>query len=420
MTLPIEITARRTLPLGLPPARFLRDYWQKRPLLIRGAFPKFRDPLTPNDLAGLACEEMALSRLVVHEPRADRWALRNGPFAETDFARLPKCDWTVLVQDVDKWDADVAALLAHFAFLPAWRIDDVMVSYAVDRGSVGAHVDHYDVFLLQGLGQRRWRISTDPSAPKGFRTDAELKLLREFRPTHEWVLESGDMLYLPPGVPHHGVAVGECLTYSIGMRAPSRSDLLVDFAESLAETMPDEIRLGDGDLTPARGDGEIDEAAMRRVAVAMPWLSVGGDSVKAKEKRREKTVGGTDGCSGDVDASMLRTWFGRFITRYRSAHTAAPRARTLSDSTFARAFDAHARAVRNPWSRAAWVRSGDGAQLFVAGEDFACSRAFARRICAATPVALDAVKSARDRNALRALVDAGHLTLVQPPRRRRR
>jgi len=422
MTVPIEITARRPLPLGMPPAKFLRDYWQKRPLLIRGAFPRFRDPLTPNDLAGLACEESALSRLVVHGPRGDRWTLRNGPFSAADFGKLHKRDWTLLVQDVDKWDADIAALLAHFAFLPTWRIDDVMVSYAVDRGSVGAHVDNYDVFLLQGLGQRRWRISTDPSASKEFRSDAELKLLREFAPTHEWLLESGDMLYLPPGMPHHGVAVGECLTYSIGMRAPSRADLMIDFAETFAETIPEEMRLGDADLLPAGGDGEIDEAAMRRVLRAMPWLKLGGDRTGGGGRRfgaKKRRVGNLDGCSGDVDSLMLRTWFGRFITRYRSAHAAAPRSRKLSDSVFASALARHARAMRNPWSRAAWMDFGREARLFVAGDDFACSRAFARGVCSAAPLALDAIKSASDRDVLRALIDAGHFTLIEPPRRSR-
>ena len=422
MTLPIETAARRQLPLGMPPAKFLRDYWQKRPLLIRGAFPGFRDPLTPNDLAGLACEESALSRLVVHDPRGDRWTLRNGPFSETDFGKLSKRDWTLLVQDVDKWDADVGTLLEHFSFLPAWRIDDVMVSYAVDRGSVGAHVDNYDVFLLQGLGQRRWRISTDPKARTAFRSDAELKLLREFAPTHEWLLESGDMLYLPPSVPHHGVAVGECLTYSIGMRAPSRGDLMIDFAETFAETIPEELRFGDVDLLPADGDGEIDEAAMRRVFQAMPWLKLGGDLAGGDGKRvgaTKKRVGNFDSCSGEVDSLQLRTWFGRFITRYRSAHAAAPRSRKIGDSAFATALARHARAMRNPWSRAAWMDFGRDARLFVAGDDFACSRAFARRVCGAAPLALDAIKSTRDRDILRALIDAGHFTLIEPPRRSR-
>lgn len=397
----IEVHAREGQLLGMPAARFLRDYWQKRPLLVRDAFAGMQNPVAPDDLAGLACEELALARIALHEPKRDRWTLRNGPFAETDFATLPKTHWTLLVQDVDKWDSDAAALLAPFDFLPTWRVDDVMVSYAEDGGSVGAHVDQYDVFLLQGLGQRRWQISTDPAAPKAFRDDAELRLLREFAPTHEWILEPGDMLYLPPGVPHHGVAIGACMTYSIGMRAPSQAELVGDFVDQLIEAMPEESRLMDADLVPARHAGEIDDAAIARVTRAMPWLRFG------------------DGPTG-LDPALLRTWFGRFITRYRSAHAVAPNPRPLTDTAFARARDADAGVQRNPWSRFVWMRAGRGAILFVAGASHACSVKFAQHVCAHAQTRIAAAATAAgDLAVLRALIDAGHLALV-PTRRSRR
>lgn len=409
-TPPVEVQAGRLAPLGMPPARFLRDYWQKRPLLIRGAFAGLRNPVAPDDLAGLACEELALSRIVVHDPRRDRWTLRNGPFAESDFASLPQTHWTLLVQDVDKWDADAAALLPSFAFLPGWRIDDVMISYAEDGGSVGAHVDQYDVFLLQGLGRRRWQISIDAAASTEFRDDAELKLLRRFEPTHEWILDPGDLLYLPPGVPHHGVALGPCMTYSIGMRAPSQAELLVDFAETLAESLPEDARLADPDLAPARGDGEIDDAAIARVAAAMPWLRL--DPGAGAKKRA-----GDDGRPGTVEAAVLRAWFGGFITRYRSAQTAAPNPRPLSDAAFAQAIQRGARVRRNPWSRCAWMRAGRGAQLFVAGQRYDCSVAFARLVCTHAEFACaDVPEAAGDRAALRALIDAGHLAILRSGR----
>jgi 50S ribosomal protein L16 3-hydroxylase len=180
-----------------------------------------------------------------------------------------------------------------------------MVSFAAPGGSVGAHVDQYDVFLLQGLGRRRWQIDARPTPDTRFRDDVELKLLRHFHPSHDWVLEPGDMLYLPPGVPHHGVALDACLTFSVGMRAPARSELLLDFAEFLAEAMPESERYADPDLIPARGDGEIDAAALQRVARALaPFVA--------------------------PDAATLRRSFGRFITCYRSAgegRRAAARAR---------------------------------------------------------------------------------------------
>ncbi len=415
----IEVRAtRHALPLGMTAARFLRRFWQKRPLLVRGAFPAFADPLMPNDLAGLAGEPFALSRIVTRQPR-DRWRLRSGPFTTADFAKLPKRDWTLLVQDVDKWDADVAALLDRFDFLPSWRIDDIMVSYAVGGGSVGAHVDQYDVFLLQGRGRRHWRISTDADAPKDFREDAEIRLLRKFTPTHEWVLEPGDMLYLPPGVPHHGVALGECLTYSIGMRAPSAAELVLDFAETFAETLPEELRFGDADLERATRCGEIDGAAFERLLRAMPWLRVlGGLRDSGTERfRRER---GTDGCSGSVGSSMFRTWFGRFITRYRSAHAAMPRTRPITDAQFERAFATPTEGVRNPWSRAAWMRSTVGATLFVGGTEHACSIPFAELACSRAPMPLDRVRSRKDRDALRSLINLGHVTLRTSKRRSRR
>ena len=418
---PIEVVASSNRPLGMPPARFLRDYWQKRPLLIRNAFAGFRNPVAPDDLAGLACEEFALSRIVLHDPRRDRWTLRTGPFAESDFARLPATHWTLLVQDVDKWDADVAALLQPFAFLPSWRIDDVMISYAEDHGSVGAHVDQYDVFLLQGLGRRRWQISNDPAAPTAFRDDAELKLLREFTPTHDWVLEPGDMLYLPPGVPHHGIALGACMTYSIGMRAPSQAELVGDFVDHLVEAMPEDARYVDADLQPSRGDGEIDDAAIARVMQAMPWLRWPSPTaaLPPRTQKQAPARGARDSGAGDlVGGPLLRDWFGRFITRYRSAQIVAANPRPLTDAAFDRAVAAGAELQRNPWSRCAWMRDGRAAALFVAGERHACSTALARRVCGSPRFALGAVRNANDRMVLRALIDAGHLAIMRPGKQR--
>ncbi|MCE5233439.1 MAG: cupin domain-containing protein [Mizugakiibacter sp.] len=392
---PIEVAARRGQPLGMPPARFLRDYWQKRPLLIRGAFPGFAPPLGPEDLAGLACEELALARIVLRDRRRDRWSVRNGPFAESAFAALPESDWTLLVQDVDKWDADVAALRDGFRFLPTWRIDDVMVSYAADGGGVGAHVDQYDVFLLQGLGRRRWAISTDPHAPQDCRDDVELKQLRTFAPTHAWLLEPGDMLYLPPGVPHDGVAIGPCMTLSLGMRAPSRTELLLDAAEHLAERMPEALRYADPGLAPARAAGEIDAAALARAAAALGPLAQA------------------------FDRAALADWFGRFITRYRAAQYAAAPARAVGAAQFERALGGGARLLRHPWSRYAWARSGRGATLFVAGRALPCPPALARRLCAPDPLAGDAaeLRSRAARAVALDLVNAGHLVLQRPRRK---
>jgi len=384
----IEVHATRKQPLGMPPARFLRDFWQKRPLLIRGAFPHFHNAISPEDLAGLACEEAALSRVVLHDVKRDRWTLRNGPFAESDFAKLPKTCWTLLVQDVDKWDMDVATLLDAFAFVPSWRVDDVMVSYATDGGGVGAHVDQYDVFLVQGRGKRRWRINTDPRAPKDFRDDAELKLLREFAPTHDWILEPGDALYLPPGVPHEGTSIGECMTFSVGMRAPSQAELLLDFSEFLAERLDESQRYSDPELHLSRHAGEIDAAALARVRTALPQFS-------------------------RIDNAALLRWFGGFITRYRSGHSALPMARPLTAAQLAAKLPG-VRLLRNPFSRFAWARHGRSALLFVAGESHACSVALAQALCARREHAGAALArmGTHAHATLEALVNAGHLRLI--------
>ena len=273
-TPPIEVRGSARQPLGMPPAQFLRDYWQKHPLLIRNAFPDFVPPIQPEDLAGLACEEGALSRLIRHDEARGRWQVKSGPLSEADFAKTGDANWTLLVQDVDKWDADVAALLEPFAFLPSWRLDDIMISYAEPGGGVGAHVDQYDVFLLQGLGQRHWAISTNPEAPRDFRPDVELKQLAHFEPTHEWLLEQGDMLYLPPGVPHDGVAFGgPCMTFSIGMRAPSQAELTGDLADYLAERLHEDQRYADPDL--ASSSVAANDNVLRRRASAAASISPG-------------------------------------------------------------------------------------------------------------------------------------------------
>jgi len=390
----IEVRATPRHPLGMPPREFLRDYWQKRPLLVRGMFPGGVEAVAPDDLAGLACEEAALSRIVLRNEKRDQWTLRNGPFRERDFARLPKTHWTLLVQDVDKWDMDVAALLTRFAFIPGWRIDDVMVSYATDGGGVGAHVDQYDVFLVQGAGYRHWSIDAQRRAfaPAAFRDDSELKLLREFSPTHEWLLDPGDTLYLPPGVAHDGIALGECTTYSIGMRAPSRAELLFDFAEFLAEPLTEDDRYVDPDLAPAHDGGEIDDAALVRVRKALPHFA-------------------------NVEKSMLAHWFGRFITRYRSAQIAAMPGRGIGAAELQRRLPKCV-VLRNPFSRFAWRRDGRGAELFVAGEALRCPTALARLLVAGREIDGGALAgltaNAQALATLKALLDGGHLQLTRP------
>jgi 50S ribosomal protein L16 3-hydroxylase len=383
--LPIEVDASLQPPLGMPAADFLRDYWQKRPLLIRNAFPGFVSPIAPEDLAGLACEDVALSRLIAHDRAEDQWMVRHGPFDEEVFPQLGDHDWTLLVQDVDKWDADVAALLPAFDFLPRWRIDDIMVSFAATGGSVGAHVDQYDVFLLQAQGHRRWEIDASPAPSIEFRHDVELKLLREFHSTHAWVLGPGDMLYLPPGVPHHGVAEDPCLTFSIGMRAPAAAELLGDFVDTLAADADESLRYTDPDLTVPSDPHEIDAASMERVVAALNALRMN-------------------------DPDRLGDWFARFATLYRAAGEVAAPASVPSRIELEWDLGQGARLARHPWSRAVWRRAAKGARLFVSGLSFALSSRDAQRLAAASEIdgPLYSSLSQAGRDAVFALLEAGH------------
>ena len=341
----IEVQGSTSQPLGMTPARFLRDYWQKKPLLIRGAFPGFVSPLEPEDLAGLACEEMALSRIIVHDRGTDGWTVRSGPFAEEEFPGMPEHDWTLLVQDVDKWDADVRGVLDRFDFLPRWRIDDVMVSFAATGGSVGAHVDQYDVFLLQAQGHRHWHIDARSNPPLAFRDDVELKLLREFDATHDWILEPGDMLYLPPGVPHHGIALDPCLTFSIGMRAPSSAELIGDYLDHLTSDADETLRYRDPDLQPPRDAYEIDAAAMGRAIEALNALRIN-------------------------DPDRLGEWFGRFITTYRAGGEVAPGEEPRPRIEVEWDLEHGGELQRHPFSRVAWRKARRGAALFCSGLQF--------------------------------------------------
>lgn len=251
---------------GLTPAEFLRDHWQQRPLLVRGAVPDFVNPIPADELAGLACEPEIRSRLVLGHPDRKDWSVEYGPFAPERFADLPATAWTLLVSEVEQYWDEGLDWLRRFDFIPHWRRDDLMVSYAAREGSVGPHIDAYDVFLFQAQGRRRWQVQ-EPSPRSPICLPAlPLAILRSFEASREWVLEPGDMLYLPPGVPHLGMSLDDdCMTWSIGFRAPAWRDLLAALLEDrLAVTGPE--LFGDPGRRPverAREIGAEDLAALR-------------------------------------------------------------------------------------------------------------------------------------------------------------
>jgi 50S ribosomal protein L16 3-hydroxylase len=237
---------------------FLANYWQKKPVLLRQAIPGLSSVLSPEELAGLACEEGVHSRLVIEKDADTPWKLRYGPFKDEDFTSLPLSHYSLLVSECEKWLPELQQLVDLFNFIPKWRMDDLMISYAPESGSVGPHIDEYDVFLIQAAGQRHWSIANEAPLDPALIPDLDLAIMQEFEPDREWVLEAGDILYLPPKIAHHGVAVGDgCMTYSMGFRAPSAGDIMDSFLLEASERKLTDQRYSDVPLDRNRNPAEI-------------------------------------------------------------------------------------------------------------------------------------------------------------------
>jgi 50S ribosomal protein L16 3-hydroxylase len=349
------------------PDAFLRDYWQKRPALIRDPWAAWANPLEPDSLAGLACEEGVEARLISGSSAS--LAAEHGPFAEARFAQPGKGPWTLLVQAVDHHVAEVAALLEAFRFVPNWRIDDVMVSYAVDGGGVGPHFDQYDVFLIQGMGRRRWQVGAQCTANTALLPHDDLRLLAQFTATEEWVLEPGDILYVPPGFAHNGIALGDdCMTYSIGLRAPSRSEVIAGWCDALLDQLDDDDRYADPDLALQGNPGEISAEALAKLHTMVT------------EKLGDK-------------AAFAR-WFGEYASTRKYPEIDWAPDEPISAAELRESLADGATLVRNPASRFSFVRSGgDAVRLFVDGNHFDCKgelAGLAERLCAGDQVEVGA------------------------------
>jgi 50S ribosomal protein L16 3-hydroxylase len=364
--------------------QFLDEYWQKKPLLFRQAFPDFSPELDVNDIAGLACEELAESRLITGSFSLRNWTLRQGPFEEEDLTQLPETDWTLLVQDVEKHYPPVRSLFNAFDFLPAWRFDDLMVSVAAPGGSVGPHVDQYDVFLLQASGCRKWQIATEFNPE--LLAESDLNVLKSFEPEQEWILEAGDMLYLPPAVAHHGVALDTGMTWSIGMRAPSSADLFQALGDWLATNENEGERFRDGQLSGRPCSGLVDPQALAGMREML------GRAI--------------------ADQAVFDAFIGSFLSRYRLAHEPAAPEEEVTCAEIEQAVREGANLRHNPWTRLLWLPHGEDAVLYAAGEPFPCSRAAARRVCR-NPLQLIAGSQdwVDDTDLIHQLVNSGHLFL---------
>ncbi len=298
---------------GLTPKDFLKTYWQKKPLLVRKAFPDFKDLLSPDQLAGLAMEPDCKARLVFEKGRKP-WRVLHGPFEEKTLTSLPKTHWSLLVSRVNEYLDSAAGMLECFNFIPRWRTDDLMVSFAPPHGTVGPHVDSYDVFLIQGMGRRSWQINPkpDPAIIEG----VDLRVLKHFTPTAEWVLEPGDMLYLPPGVAHYGRALEDCMTYSVGFRAPSNLGILSDlfntpqswFSPTLTHEKGLEILYTDPDLLPCKHPGLVDSKAIEALSAVVRAQVLEPDFLNAFMLRHLTKTEETPVFAAKLTPKSLESW----------------------------------------------------------------------------------------------------------------
>lgn len=329
---------------------FLRDYWQKKPLLIRNAFPDLEVPVGADELAGLALEEDVESRLIINKPDQDHWEIQHGPLSEETFEQLPESNWTLLVQAVDHWVPEAADIVEQFRFIPNWRYDDLMVSFATQNGGVGPHYDNYDVFLIQTQGKRRWEVGGffDQNSPR--RPDTPVMIIPDWEPEHTWVLEPGDMLYIPPQVGHNGVSESDdCMTYSVGFRAPSHAEIMRNYTDFIGEKLTSEYRYNDPDLSLQDSAGEISNEALHKVRqIFTDYLA---------------------------DDEKLAQWLGQYVTdpKYPELDQSPEEAVTaeqIADALTGQ--DIHF--IRNEGSRLSYYRqSDDQLQLFADGKLFDCN-----------------------------------------------
>ena len=348
-------------PLGnLSPEDFLNEYWQKKPLLIRRAFADLQCPISAEELAGLSCEEGVNSRIIIEKDGDHPWQPVFGPMNDNTFASLPESHWTLIINDLEKIIPELAWIPDLFRFIPDWRFDDLMTSYAADKGSVGPHFDLYDVFIIQGEGKRRWQISTAEVTEDNQVKDTPLRIQKTFTAEEEWILEPGDMLYIPPNVSHHGVSLGESISFSIGFRAVSHADLLNDFIAHITQNLHPAKTYTDIDLKLQPEPAEITEEAISRIK-----------QIFKKYLKPEHTE--------------ISRWFGRYMSDTKSEYTEAPEDQINTIDELLTKINKEVKSkqilYRHPASRFAYKKQSINALLFIDGEDYMVSEEFAKSLC---------------------------------------
>jgi 50S ribosomal protein L16 3-hydroxylase len=338
------------LPLlgDLPVEQFLADYWQQKPLVIRNALPDFVCPVTPEELAGLAMEEDVESRIirerVGEQDGTPPWDLQCGPFAEEVFTSLPDTHWTVLVQEINKHIPEFALLQERFAFLPNWRLDDVMVSFAPEYGTVGPHADNYDVFLIQGPGRRRWQLSYQACGAEQLIPGLPVRILNDFQPEEEYILEEGDMLYLPPGVVHHGVALEDCITISVGFRAPAIAELAAAYCADTVSRLDTELFYSDPAIEPRDHPGLITPHELTKLR----------DELRSALLRSDEE---------------LARWFASFTTDVKPGHYLPEPEEEFTTAALLEELNQVGELWRSEYARFSYIEQQGECLLYVAGEE---------------------------------------------------
>lgn len=370
---------------NLPVKDFLRDYWQKKPALIRQAIPDFESPISADEMAGLSLEEQVESRIVIENGETP-WQLLKGPFEEDIYQKLPASNWTLLIQAADQLIPEVTDLLEQFRFIPSWRLDDIMISYAARGGSVGPHYDQYDVFLLQAGGQRHWQVGPKYSHRDECLDQTQLHILKSFETTEEYTLNPGDMLYLPPQFGHWGKALDdECITYSIGFRAPSKAEILEELLQECLMELSEEDRFSDPDLALQDNAGQISANALQKIQAM--WTKA-------------------------LTPDAINQWFGRYMTQ-----TKYPQDDIDCEGFESLSWDDSQQFERNPASRYAFIDSTEGTMLFVDGEALDASATLAQTLCDHREFSgkelSSLCKTKEDKATLQLLISAGKLEAIE-------
>jgi 50S ribosomal protein L16 3-hydroxylase len=325
---------------------FLNEFWQKKPLVIRNALPDFESPVSAEELGGLSLEEDVESRIVVQNGEKD-YQLLKGPFTEETFQGLPDSNWTLLIQGMDRLVPEVTDVLNDFDFLPRWRIDDIMISYATKGGNVGPHFDHYDVFLLQAAGKRQWTLSSQDCSEDNYIQGVDLRLMETFKIEDDFVFEKGDILYIPPKWGHHGVALDdECMTYSIGYRTYRGQELWDSFGDHLSEMGSFKDLYMDPTWTEGLNPGEITDAASDQAQALLKSIL--------------------------DDKTLMKTWFGRFATQLDPVAAQQLPEPLTEDETpdiedFMGAMQVEPGLVKDPVCRFAYAQVEDKTLLYING-----------------------------------------------------